>query len=48
VQKLQKVNFDTETKIAKIERPIAVQVINAVNVGVAKRDADEDGNIEDG
>lgn len=41
-------NFDTETKIAKIERPIAVQVINAANVGVAKRDADEDGNMEDG
>jgi hypothetical protein len=25
-----------------------VQVINAVNVGVAKRDADEDGNMDDG
>jgi RecQ mediated genome instability protein len=34
--------------VARLERPLAVQIVQAVNVGVAKRDLEEEGELGGG
>lgn len=43
--RLQKLNFSQEVRLTKLERPLAVQILQAINIGVAKRDLAEDGDL---
>ena len=42
--KLQKLNFSQELKMAFLEKPLAVQILHAINVGAPKKDQEEDGD----
>lgn len=42
--KLTKLNLSQEVRLSKLEKPMAVQILQAINVGVAKRDINEDGD----
>ncbi len=37
-----------DVRVGKLDRPLAVQILAAVNVGVAKRDVEEAGETEEG
>ena len=34
--KLQKLNFDDKIKMAFLDKPLAVQILSAINIGVPK------------
>ena len=46
--RLQRLNFTNEIRLAKLEKPLAVQILHAINVGVSKRDLAEEGEIVEG
>ena len=46
--RLQRHNFTNEIRLAKLEKPLAVQILHAINVGVSKRDLAEEGEIVEG
>lgn len=46
--RLQRLNFTNEIRLAKLEKPLAVQILHAINVGVSKRDLAEEGEIAEG
>ena len=44
--KLHKLSFNQDVRLATLDKPLVVQILQAINVGVAKRDQEEDGEIE--